>query len=167
MLIAPTINFLLYFNENLFIKNLVLKLSVPSTIISKSFTILFKFFSDAFSFKILTFTSLLINFILLLKISTLNFPTSFEVYKICLWRFEISTLSWSIAPIYPTPHLANKSATGLPNPPIPTIKTFELIIFFCPNIPISLSIICLEYLSSFRLDNEFFTYPLIQIHPNL
>ena len=62
-----------------------------------------------------------------------------------LARFTTVFLS-SIIPIFPTPVRTRNSATGQPNPPAPTIKTFACLILFCPNEPISFSIICLENL---------------------
>ena len=44
--------------------------------------------------------------------------------------FDKSTLSKSTIPIFPIPALVKNSATGQPNPPIPTINTFDFIIFF-------------------------------------
>ena len=48
LLIAPTINIFLYFIEYLFNKNFVLKLSDPSTIISKFFKIFLTLYSLIF-----------------------------------------------------------------------------------------------------------------------
>ena len=63
----------------------------------------------------------------------------------------------------PIPALVKNSATGQPNPPIPTISTFEFSIFSCPFAPIFLRIICLENLSICFLFKFKFIFPSIQI----
>lgn len=95
----------------------------------------------------ISFIYLFIDLIFFFTTSTLNFPTSSELYK--FWRciFERLTLSWSAIPIVPTPALLNVSITGQPSPPAPTTKTFELIIFFCPATPTFFNTIWREYLS--------------------
>ncbi len=105
LLIAPTINFLLYFIENLLSKNLVLKLSEPSTIISKLLIIFSKLSSLIFFLYNLSFIDGLICFILFFRASTLNLPISLILYKDCLWIFDKFTLSWSAIPKVPIPAL--------------------------------------------------------------
>ena len=56
-------------------------------------------------------------------------------------------------PIVPTPARERNSAAGEPRPPAPTIKTLDERIFFCPIVPISLRMICLENLSIKSLFN--------------
>ena len=70
---------------------------------------------------------------------TLNFPKSLKLKSVCLFKFEISTLSKSTIPILPTPDAAKYVSNGQPNPPSPTIKTFAEKIFFCPATPIFLN----------------------------
>ena len=55
LLIAPTIKIFLYLIEYLLSKNFVLKLSEPSTIISKFLIIFLKFLSVIFLLKVFTF----------------------------------------------------------------------------------------------------------------
>ncbi len=64
---AQTIKIFLYLIEYLLSKNFVLKLSVPSTIMSKLLIMLFKFLSVIFFLKIFIFIKGLIDLIFFLK----------------------------------------------------------------------------------------------------
>ena len=50
-------------------------------------------------------------------------------------------------PILPIPAAAKYNKTGEPNPPAPTTRTEEDLIFFCPNSPTCGKIRCLAYLA--------------------
>ena len=70
---------------------------------------------------------------------------SFLVNKTCLLKFEISTLSLSTIPKFPTPEYAKYNIKGQPKPPAPITRILELNIFFCPETPMFFNINCFEY----------------------
>ena len=64
-------------------------------------------------------------FIIFFATETLNLPISAGLNIVCLFKFEISTLSKSTIPIFPTPEAARYVNKGHPKPPKPTIKTLK------------------------------------------
>ena len=74
--------------------------------------------------------SLLIFFITFFACITLNLPLSEALKSVCLFKFEISTLSKSTIPIVPTPAAVRYVNKGQPKPPRPIIKTLDENIFF-------------------------------------
>lgn len=63
-------------------------------------------------------------------ILALLFPISSKLYKICLFKLDISTTSNSTAFISPIPKPAKSYIMWDPNPPNPIIPIFESINFF-------------------------------------
>ena len=60
----------------------------------------------------------------------LDFPTSLQSKRICLWRLDFSTISSSTTAIRPTPAATKYFNAGDPNPPAPTTRTFASLSFF-------------------------------------
>jgi hypothetical protein len=55
---------------------------------------------------------------------TLLEPTRDVECKICRWRLDCSTVSWSTRPRVPMPAPARYADAGHPRPPTPIMRTF-------------------------------------------
>ncbi len=120
------------------------KLSVPSTIMSKSEKISSAFWLVSLVLKVFTFTNGLMAAIFSLADSSLGLPTSLVKWMTCRCRLVKSTTSKSTSPMVPTPAAERYSASGDPNPPVPMQSTRAAFSFCWPSMPTSGMIRCRE-----------------------